>query len=164
MLMAAAACSPGGGNQPAAEPTPAAVATAAVIPASSPDAKAARDTVEQYFKLVRAKDYDGAYKLWADKGAATGGSAADFAKTFEAYSIYEPKTGEQTEIHVRDGKQFVLVTATLYVKNKRNGATADRSGTVMLRRSADRTVTDPDQRDWRIWGTDIRLRHQGDNQ
>lgn len=156
-LVVIAACSPG--TQPkadkpaaAAQPTP-----PADLPATSPAALQARDTVERYFAHIRAKRYGDAYRIWDKDGVATGGSEQDFAETFKIYSVYEPETGEPTAIKTRDGVQYVLVTATTRVKNAKDGRVANRSGTVMLRRPAAAGAGESGG-EWKIWGTDIRAR------
>lgn len=115
--------------------------------------------VERYFKALVAKDYHSAYLLWADKGAAVRGTERAFAETFADYAKYDPKTGDPSEIHVRDGVQYVLVSASVDVVHRHNGESWHREGTVALKRSADRAVKDPDMRDWRIWSVDIRVKH-----
>ncbi|MBY0519380.1 MAG: hypothetical protein K2P79_03015 [Sphingomonas sp.] len=149
-----------GGNA-AAVVTNAALPAAAALrgdePATSPSAVAARDTVARYFAMIDGKDYAGAYRLWGNDGADAGGTIDDFKKTFAIYSKYEPIIGEPTEIHARDGVQYVLVQAKLHVENRKTGKIADRSGTVMLRRSANPDDPVEAKRDWKIWGVDLRV-------
>lgn len=128
-------------------------------PATSPNAMAAKAVVERYFKLIDAKDYAGAYVLWGDKGGDTRGTLEQFKAGFTPYSVYKPAVGAPTEIKVADGKQYILVTATIDVKNRKKGTTAHREGVVMLRRSMDPAEQDPEKKEWRIWGVDIRVQH-----
>ncbi|MBY0304566.1 MAG: hypothetical protein K2W86_05380 [Sphingomonas sp.] len=128
-------------------------------PASSPSAIAAKETVDRYFSFIRAGDYDKAYVLWGDRGGDTRGTLKTFSDGFKIYSVFEPVTGEPTAIKMTDGKQYILVTATIDVKNRKKGTTAHREGVVMLRRSADPTETDPEKKEWRIWGVDIRVKN-----
>lgn len=159
-LVVMAACSPG--DQPkagkagtAVKPAPAATLPAD-LPATSPAALQARETVERYFAHIRARQYGDAYRIWDKDGAAAGGTEREFAESFKIYSVYEPKTGEPTAIKTRDGVQYVLVTATTRVKNAKDGRVANRSGTVMLRRPA--AAGGSSEGEWKIWGTDIRAR------
>ncbi len=128
-------------------------------PASSASAQAAKEVVTRYFALLDQHDYRAAYALWGNAGADTRGTLAQFAEGIKAYSVYDAKVGEPTAIKSRDGKQYILVTATIDVKSRKNGQTAARSGTVMLSRSADPEETAADKKEWRIWGTDIRVKH-----
>ena len=158
------ACAPNGdaGNSQSAIQHPAPGPTGRMLgeePATSPSAVQARQTVERYFKLIDAHKYGEAYLLWGDQGRDTRGSPEQFAATFAPYSEYRQTVGEPTAIKVADGRQYILVTATIDVKNKKSGKTAHREGTVMLRRSADPRETAPDKKEWRIWGTDIRVQH-----
>ncbi len=128
-------------------------------PADSPSARAARDVVERYFKSIEAKDYAAAYRLWGNDGADAGGSLKDFEQTFALYSKYEPEAGAPTEIRARDGMQYVAVAAKLFVENRTNRKTANKSGTVLLRRSVDPADPVASKRDWRIWGVDLRVKN-----
>lgn len=127
-------------------------------PATSPSAEAAREVVARYFAMIEAKDYAGAYRLWGNDGADAGGTLDVFEKSFAIYSKYEPIVGKPTEIHAREGMQYVLVEAKLHVENRKTGRTADRSGTVMLRRSANPDDPVKAKRDWQIWGVDLRVK------
>lgn len=126
---------------------------------TSQSARAARAVVERYFAAVRAKDFRAAHALWGNDGRDSGGSASDLARTVAIYSRYEPEVGKPSAIQVRDGMQYILVSAKLFVENRRTGITANRDGNVMLRRSADANDPDPAKRDWRIWGMDLRVRN-----
>ncbi len=128
-------------------------------PATSPSAEAAKQVVTQYFALIDAGKYDDAYHLWGNGGADVRGTLKQFTDGIRAYSVYDAKVGEPTAIKSREGKQYILVTATLDVKLRRTGGTAARSGTVMLSRSADPKETAPDKKEWRIWGMDLRVKH-----
>lgn len=149
----------GCGANPAKPPAPDA-ATAGLRGAAapnSPDARAAMATVERYFSHLKARDYAAAYRMWDDGGRAAAPNLAAFTQGFAPYAIYEPTAGRPTAVTVRGREQYVLVSASLYVK-RRNGDSADRDGSVMLRRSIDPQDPDAAKRDWRIWATDIRAR------
>ena len=164
VLMSLAACAPQGETGNAA--TAAANATMpAVQPgmrgdesADSASAKAARDLVEQYFAMIDKRDYAGAYRLWGNGGKDAGGTPEQFAESFAIYSKYEPQAGTASEVHARDGMQYVLVTAKAHVENRKTRKTADREGTVMLRRSGNPNDPVVEKREWRIWGVDLRVR------
>lgn len=126
--------------------------------ADSASAKAARELVERYFAMIDKRDYAGAYRLWGNGGKDAGGTPQEFAESFAIYSKYEPQAGTASEIHAREGMQYVLVTAKAHVENKKTRKTADREGTVMLRRSTNPDDPVAEKRDWRIWGVDLRAR------
>lgn len=126
-------------------------------PADSASAKAARELVERYFAMIDKRDYAGAYRLWGNGGKDAGGTVEQFAETFAIYSKYEPQAGVASEIHAREGMQYVLVTAKAHVENKKTRKTADREGTVMLRRSTNPDDPVAEKREWRIWGVDLRV-------
>ncbi|MBA4772986.1 MAG: hypothetical protein H2054_07740 [Sphingomonas sp.] len=126
--------------------------------ADSPSAREARLVVERYFAAIAAKDFRSAHALWGNNGKDSGGSADDLARTIAIYSRYEPEVGNPTAIRARDGMQYILVSAKLFVENRKTGNTASRDGNVMLRRSANPDDADIAKRDWRIWGIDLRVR------
>ncbi len=125
----------------------------------SPAQREAKATVARYFDLIAQRDYAAARKLWGNGGADTRGTANQFAESFAQYAQYDPAVGEPTEIKTTGGKQYVLVQAKLHVVIKKSGRVSDREGVVMLSRSEDRQTGDPDKRDWRIWGVDLRESH-----
>jgi len=159
--MGMAACTPtgDGGNRsdaPAGNVAQAAPSQRGNEPADSASAKAARDTVERYFAAIAKKDYATAYRLWGNDGKDSGGTVDAFAASFAPYSKFEPEAGDPTEIRARDGMQYILVTARAHVENRKTGKTAERSGSVALRRSADPNDPVEHKRDWRIWSVDLR--------
>ncbi len=153
-VMFIASCSGQGqrNEQAPASPSP----TATPLLADQQDAKA---TVAKYFDLIAHRDYDAARKLWGNGGADTRGTPVQFARSFTQYTRYDPSVGEPTEIKTTQGKQYILVQASLHVVMKGTGRISDREGVMMLSRSADRQNGNPDQRDWRIWGVDLREPH-----
>ena len=145
--------------KPAPSPSATATGTRGAAAPNSPDARAAMAAVQTYFKAIKAGDYAAAYAMWTEGGHSAAPSLAEFKASFAPYAEYEPSVGRATAVTVRDGTQFVLVSASAFVKQRGTGATAEREGFVMLRRSADPNDPDPAKRDWRIWATDIRVRH-----
>lgn len=165
--LALAACSP---SQPHADTNGSVMANAAAAanaadgmrgnePADSASARAARDVVARYFALIEDRDYAGAYRLWGNDGADAGGSLKAFEQSFAPYSKYELEVGMPTEIRARGGMQYIAVDAKLFVENRKTRITANRTGSVLLRRSADPADPVEGKRDWRIWGVDLRVRN-----
>lgn len=151
-----------GGAAPQPKPTQTPAAQPGVRGPAAPnsaDARAAMAVVQRYFKAIKAGDYAGAYAMWTEQGKAAAPSLAEFEAGFAPYSEYEPGVGRPTAVTVRDNTQFVLVSASTYVKRRDSGEAAERDGFVMLRRSIDPNDPDPAKRDWHIWATDIRVRH-----
>ncbi|OYY91395.1 MAG: hypothetical protein B7Y45_03725 [Sphingomonas sp. 28-66-16] len=128
-------------------------------PATSPAAAEAKAVAERYFDLIEKKKYRDAWLLWGNGGADSKGTATQFADSFKPFSVYEPTVGEPTEIKARDGQQFIAVAASAHVKIRKTGKEQERSGVVMLRRSADPSETIDEKKNWRIWGVDLRVRH-----
>lgn len=161
LLMGLAACAPqeGDGNDAAAassnlaQPAP---GQRGDEPADSASAKAARETVERYFAAIEKKDYAAAYRLWGNDGKDSGGSVDAFAATFAPYSKFEPEAGAPSEIRARGGVQYIIVAARAHVENRKTRKTAERKGSVALRRSTDPNDPVEHKRDWRIWSVDLR--------
>lgn len=175
-LLLAAGCSPGNDaadSPPAAANVtahPASVGEAALAgavakgmrgddTATSESARQAKEVVQHYFDLIGAHRYTDARLLWGDGGVDSKASPAGFADSFAQYSQYQPSVGEPTAVTSRDGMQYVAVTVNVHVKAEATGKQSDLTGSVMLRRSADANEPSADKRDWRIWGTDIRVHH-----
>lgn len=145
----------GNASAPAVAPEP----SPTTEPATSPNALAAKAVVERYFALIADRNYADAYRLWGNRGGDTRGTLKDFTDGITAYSVYQAKVGDPTMIKSQGGKQYILVETSLDVKARKTGRTAQRSGTMMLSRSADPAETDADKKEWRIWGMDVRTRH-----
>lgn len=160
-LLLAASCSQ---QQPTPrnESAPAAAATIpanATVPTASPDALAARRTVEQYFALVVQKKYAEARRLWDHDGADSGGDAAALAASYAVFSKYDPTVGDPTEIKTVGTEQYVAVAVKVQVREKRSGRENEREGTVLLRRQTAQKGDAGTPGAWHIWGTDIRKKH-----
>lgn len=127
-------------------------------PATSASAEAARTVVTQYFTLIEQGKYAEARMLWGNDGADSGGDVQALKKAFDIYAQYRATVGDPTEIKARDGNQYIAVQATARVKMKQSGESAELSGAVLLKRSANAAEPVPSKREWRIWGVDVRRR------
>lgn len=121
------------------------------------DAQAAVEVARAYLAHLRVGDYAAARQLWGADGAESGGDVAAFTKAFRSFSKFDGRVGEPTEIKLADGKQYIVVAATVDAVMRATGKPSLRTGTIMLRRSADAKAS-ADERTWQIWGTDIRQR------
>ena len=117
--------------------------------ASSAEALAAKRVAEQYFDLLRARNYSTAWSLWV--GDAAGGREA-FIAASKVRGSFDGRAGEPSAIREADGMRYILIEATGR-SIAPNGKAVDQAGVVMLKRPAAR------RGDWRIWGADIRQRH-----
>ncbi|TPG12398.1 hypothetical protein [Sphingomonas oligophenolica] len=160
-LLATAACSRShsGSDQGANAATVASSNVRGPEASTSASAREARSVVVRYFDLIEHHDYAGARKLWGHGGADSGGDAKAFAAIFAPYAMYEPTVGEPTDVHVADGMQYVNIGTTVHAKQAKTGKILDQQGPVMLRRSIDPDSADTGDRDWTIWGVDIRTAH-----
>ena len=127
------------------------------LPATSPEASAAKQVAEQYFAHIKRKQFAVARQLWDNDGAASGGDAAALAASFDRFTRYEPSVGAPTAITIRDGMQYIAVGAKAKVTDTlRNGRTYMREGAILLRR---RDTKAGAPAPWRIWGVDLREPH-----
>ena len=147
------ACSPPRSEAPVAN------TTTAANEAPSADALAARAVVTHYFDLIAHRDYAAARLLWDNGGAASGGDAAAFARTFTPYATYEPTVGASTVVTSANGMEYVNVTTRVHVKRVDDGKEFDQQGPVMLRRPVSPGAGPNRAREWHIWGVDIRRPH-----
>ena len=169
LVSVVAACSPsadpgtanGGQNAAVGTPLPIPVAEpkSERLLASSPAAAEARAVVERYFQLIEKQHYAHARSLWGNGGADYRGSVAQFADSFRVFTRYEPEVGAPTAIKESNGMQYISVAATTHVTLRKTGREQDRAGPVLLKRSADLSETADDKKNWRIWGTDLRVAH-----
>jgi hypothetical protein len=163
-VLLAASCTPqksstGNDSAPAMPASSATIAAIPPVPATSPDALAAKRTVERYFALVVQKKYAEARKLWDHDGADSGGDAAALAKSYTVFTTYAPKVGDPTEIKTVGWEQYVAVAVKVQVKEKRSGREYEREGPVLLRRQVTRKTGATSPGLWHIWGIDIRRKH-----
>ncbi|MDE0880931.1 MAG: hypothetical protein OSB00_20085 [Sphingomonas bacterium] len=162
LALASAACAP---SQPEANESAATNAVAAnpqlrgAEPATSASAQAARALAVRYFDLIEQGDYAKARQLWGHEGADVGGDAAALGKVYSRFSRYEPVVGLPTEVHAADGRQYVNVAVKVRATLADTGRVLEQEGPVMMRRSADPSAKEPGEREWSIWGVDIRSKH-----
>jgi hypothetical protein len=160
-LLLAASCSqqpPTARNESAPTTAPSAAANATVS-ATSPDALAAKRTVERYFALIVQKKYAEARMLWDHDGADSGGDAAALAAAYAAFSKYDPTVGSPTEIKTVGTTQYIAVAVKAQVREKRSGRENEREGPVLLRRQITRESDAGAPGAWHLWGIDIREKH-----
>ena len=167
LSLASAACSPSTSSRSA--PDTANAAAVASVPtdprmrhAESRDSQAAKQAqavVVRYFELIDRGDFPAARGLWAHDGAESGGSAKDLGAFYANYSRYLATVGAPTDIHVADGRQYVNVAVKTRVTIARTGKRVEQEGPLMLRRSIDPNTPDVQERNWQIWGADIRVPH-----
>lgn len=133
---------------PAKPPAPS--ATSAVASAQPPAAaQAAVGVAQEYFDQLQARRWREAHALWSPEVV---GPLPAFVAVSANMGALVGKAGAPTAIRSTDGTDYVLVEAVTDTTDARHG-TVRRYGVVMLKRPSGA------ERRWRIWGTDIRVRH-----
>lgn len=140
-----ACCTP---SKPPA-PAPSATPSTAATPAPSPAALAAVSVAQDYFDKLTAKKWKEAHALWMP---AVVGPLPAFAAVSAKATGFTGKAGAPSAIKPTDGTDYAVVDAVTTTADTAHG-TVRRDGVVMLKRPTG------SEQPWRIWGTDIRVRH-----
>ena len=110
--------------------------------------------LQTYFALIEQGKYTEAYKLWSDGGKATGETAGQFAKSFEAYREIHANIGGPGDMEGAAGSSYVDYPVQLYGRNK-DGKEFNSRGTMTLRRVNDVPGSTAEQRSWHIYKSDF---------
>jgi len=127
--------------------------------AKSPAAREAQALARQYMTLVNAGKYGEARAMWGHGGADVGGSAADFASSFDSFSSYVGEIGDPTDITTTGDEQFVAVAAKANVTLRKSGDKRILVGLIRFRRPTKAVGKDPNSAKWTIWAVDLRRPH-----
>jgi hypothetical protein len=103
---------------------------------------------------VEQGKYAEAYKLWSDGGKATGETAGQFAKSFEAYREIHANIGGPGDMEGAAGSSYVDYPVQLYGRTK-DGKEFNSRGTMALRRINDVPGSTAEQRSWHIYKSDF---------
>jgi hypothetical protein len=157
LLLFSAACSPSNSDRNLAtydEENRSALSKQNAASSDDVGAVAAKDTVEQYFQLIAAEQYDQAWEMWDLDGKAWGGDAQSLADHYAQYSQFEAEVGEPTEIKTLDNKQFIHVDVTASVQLNSNERLLTLKGRTMLVRA----LSEAKAGKWYVSGMDLRVR------
>lgn len=117
--------------------------------AETPEARAAVAVAERFAQLVEQRRFDAARRLYADGGAVSGLTGAQFAARFEEFETIDVAIGSPPRIEGAAGSLYAEVPLTMTGKLT-GGAAYSRSGTVTLRRSNNVPGASEEQLQWRI--------------
>jgi hypothetical protein len=123
-------------------------------PIDPKSAQGAGQVLQSYFALVEQGKYAEAYKLWSDGGKASGETADQFAKSFEAYREIHANIGGPGDMEGAAGSSYVDYPVQLYGRT-RDGKEFNARGTMTLRRVNDVPGSSAEQRSWRIYKSDF---------
>ena len=117
-------------------------------------AQGAGQVLQTYFALIEQGKYADAYKLWSDGGKATGETAGQFAKSFEAYREIHANIGGPGDMEGAAGSSYVDFPVQLYGRTK-DGKEFNARGTMTLRRVNDVPGSTAEQRSWHVYKSDF---------
>ncbi|HET6943179.1 MAG TPA: hypothetical protein VFH89_13550 [Sphingomicrobium sp.] len=123
-------------------------------PIDPKSAQGAGQVLQTYFALIEQGKYADAYKLWSDGGKATGETAGQFAKSFEAYREFHANIGGPGDMEGAAGSSYVDYPVQLYGRTK-DGKEFNARGTMTLRRVNDVPGSTAEQRSWHIYKSDV---------
>lgn len=123
----------------------------------TPDSpQGAAGVLQRYFADLGAKDYIGAWALWADAGRASGSRTPDeFAAKFAGYSQYDAQVGAPGRLEGAAGSLYVTVPVVIYGR-RTTGEEVHEKGEAVLRRVNDVPGATPAQRHWHIERMDLK--------
>lgn len=121
---------------------------------AAPEGWAARAVVESYYAAIDAKDYDRAYGLWDDAGAASGQNAGAFAAGFAETASVEVFTGPART----EGAAGTLhATVPVRVEAELEDGTEQRfAGSYELKRVNDVPGSSAEDRRWHMVSAELR--------
>jgi hypothetical protein len=151
--MAPAEAEPANAVSPVPESPTAQAPAVAAADRRSPEAAVA--VLNEYFRLIAAKDYAGAWRLWSDAGRASGMSEAEFAASFATYREYRGAVGSPGAIEGAAGSSYLTVPVDV-TGQLRTGERFKQSGSMMLRRVNDVPGATPEQLQWRIHSAELK--------
>ncbi len=137
-------------TEPAGTPSPSPTSTPGGGAEGEPTVQDALDTVQAYYDAIDAGDYQAAYALWSNDGAASGQTFEEFRSGFQDTATVSVVLGEPGRVDPAAGSRFIEVpveiTATL-----ESGQEQRFEGSVALRRG----VIEGAVREWRLYSADI---------
>jgi hypothetical protein len=120
----------------------------------TPEAEAAVAVVEQFAELLEQRRFDDARRLYADGGATSGLSDAEFAARFKDFETIAIAVASPPRIEGAAGSLYAEVPLRLSGVLASGGRYV-RTGTVTLRRANEVPGASEEQLQWRI--TSVRL-------
>lgn len=123
-------------------------------PAGALDRRGATALVRGYYAAISHGDYERAYRLWSDEGAASGQTLEEFRKGFADTKSAEVEIGTPSETEGAAGSRYITIPVVIRAVTK-SGAAQRFEGEYVLRRSVVDGATE-EQRNWRIHSAKIR--------
>lgn len=123
-------------------------------PPGEPDVKDAAAVIEAYHAAINAKEYERAYRLWSNDGAASGKSLEDFRAGFANTAEVRFQIGPPGRIEPAAGSRFVTIPVRVIARST-TGEMQRFEGEYVLRRSVVDGAT-AEQREWRISSAKMR--------
>lgn len=122
--------------------------------ADEPGARDAAALLVQYYAALDNGDFAQAYRLWSDRGAASGRSPQQFADSFAGTASRTVEVLEPGRIDAAAGTRYIEVPVAIQ-ETRRDGSVLRQVGAYTLRR-ATADGADAEQRAWRISSADLR--------
>lgn len=119
----------------------------------APTPAQAADVIRRYYQAIAAGEHERAYRLWADNGAASGQSLAEFRRGYAQTESVQADVGSPTEPEGAAGSVNVKVPVVVRAVTE-SGEQQRFEGTYMLRRS-NVDGAPAEQRAWRIYDAAI---------
>lgn len=129
-------------------------------PFAADSPQGAANVVQTYYALIGEGKYAEAWKLWGDRGKASGQSAEAFVASLAKYSEYHANIGAPGREDAGAGQRYVTVPVQAYARLK-DGTAAYWIGSVVLHRTADIDGATAEDKAWRIKSIDLKTAPPG---
>lgn len=137
-------------------PAPAANEADSEAPYAPDSAQSAAEVVRRYYTLIGQGRYRQAWRLWEDRGRASGMTADAFAAGVAEYRDHHADVGAPGRVDAGAGQRYVTVPVTIRGRLRQGDRAVAMDGQVTLHRAADIDGATAEQKSWRISAADLR--------
>ncbi len=120
---------------------------------SEPTPQDAVNTLQSYYQAINAGEYETAYLLWRDNGAASGQTLEEFTAGYAETESVTATIGTPGQVEGAAGSRFIEIPVTI-ASTTTGGEDQTFTGTIVLQRSVVDGAT-PAQRAWGIFSADL---------
>lgn len=111
------------------------------------------DIIGRYYAAIAERDYERAYYVWADSGAASGQTMESFADGFDETARVDVEVGDPGRVEGAAGSRYVEVPVVVRATTVQ-GEKQRFEGTYTLRRAVVEGASEEERR-WHIHSADV---------
>jgi len=121
-----------------------------------PTAEDAAAILDQYFSAIGTGNYETAYKLWRNEGAASGQTYQEFVDGFQETASISWEIGNPGRIDPGAGQRYIEIPIRIVARTT-TGEAQRFQGVYVLHHTADIEGATPEQRLWRIDSAEVEV-------